>query len=146
MLSPQDRWEISDLLGRYCIAADTRELSLLDDVLTPDVECVYQTGRAAGLENVKAFMASVLSRLTATQHNLTTSVVAETPGGAEGTTYLVVQHVLAGAEGGDTYAMGAAYHDSFVRTLVGWRISRRELIGSWRSGNPAVLAQPAPSH
>lgn len=144
MLSPQDRWEISDLLARYCIAADTRELSLLDDVLTTDAECVYQTGRAAGRDNVKAFMAAVLSRLTATQHNLTTSVVTETPGGAVGTTYLVVQHVLAGAVGGDTYAMGATYRDWFVRTPDGWRISRRELTGNWRSGNPAVLAQPAP--
>jgi hypothetical protein len=143
MLSPQDRWEISDLLARYCIAADTRELSLLDDVLTPDVECVYQTGRAAGLENVKAFMAAVLSRLTASQHNLTTSVVTEAPGGATGTTYLVVQHLLAAAEGGDTYAMGATYRDRFVRTPGGWRISRRELTGSWRSGNAAVLARPA---
>jgi hypothetical protein len=145
MLSPQDRWEISDLLARYCLAADTRELSLLDDVLTPDVECVYQTGRAAGREEVKAFMAAVLSRLTATQHNLTTSVVTDTPGGAAGTTYLVVQHTLAGAEGGDTYAMGATYRDRFVRTPAGWRISRRELTGSWRSGNPAVLARTGPA-
>jgi hypothetical protein len=144
MLSPQDRWEISDLLGRYCIAVDTRELSLLDDVLTSDVECVYQTGRAAGLENVKAFLAAVLSRLTATQHNLTTSVITETPGGAAGTTYLVVQHVLAGAEGGDTFTIGATYRDRFVRTPAGWRIGHRELTGSWRSGNPAVLAQPVP--
>jgi hypothetical protein len=143
MLSPQDRREISDLLGRFCIAADTRELSLLDDVLTSDVECVFQTGTAAGLDSVKAKMAAVLSRLTATQHNLTTSVVTEAPGGAAGTTYLVAQHVRAGADGGDTYAMGVTYRDRFVRTPAGWRIARRELAGSWRSGNPAVLTPPA---
>jgi hypothetical protein len=143
VLTPQDRWDIADLLARYCIAADTRELSRLDEVMVPDVECVYQTGSAIGLEQVKSFMGAVLSRLTATQHNLTSSVVYEAAGGAEGITYLVVQHVRAGADGGDTYAMGASYRDRFVRTPDGWRIARRELTGNWRSGNPAVLAPVA---
>src|SRR5260370_41975433 len=84
MLSPQDRWEISDLLGRFCIAADTRELSLLDDVLTSDVECVFQTGTAAGLDSVKAQMAARLRRLAAAQHNPTPPVVTRAPGGAAG--------------------------------------------------------------
>src|SRR5260370_38960925 len=104
MLSPQDRWEISDLLGRFCIAADTRELSLLDDVLTSDVECVFQTGTAAGLDSVKAKMSAGLSRLNATQHNLTTSVVTVAPGGAAGTTQLVAQHMRSGADRDDTHA------------------------------------------
>src|SRR5260370_21421595 len=103
MLSPQDRWEISDLLGRFCIAADTRELSLLDDVLTSDVECVFQTGTAAGLDSVKAKMAAVLSPLTATQHHLTTSVVTEAPRGAAGPTYPVAQHLPPAAHRGHTH-------------------------------------------
>ena len=142
MLSPQDRWDISDLLSRYCFAVDARNLAALDEVFTEDVDCVFQTGSRTGRDNVREFMGGILANLTATQHNLTSSVVTESAGGAEGTTYLVVQHVREGAEGGETYAMGGTYHDRFRRAGAGWRICRRELVGSWRSGNPAVVIRP----
>jgi SnoaL-like domain len=139
MLTSDDRWEISDLLSRYCIAADSRNLALLDDVFTEDVACVFQTGSRTGRDSVREFMGSILKHLTATQHNVTTSVVTEVADGAEGTTYLIVQHVRAGAEGGDTFAMGGTYYDRFRRENGAWRIWRRELIGSWRTGNPDVM-------
>jgi hypothetical protein len=142
MLTPQDRWEISDLLSRYCFAADTRNLALLDEVFTEDVECVFQTGARSGRDNVRDFMNGVLVTLTATQHNMTSSVVTETQGGAEGTTYLIVQHVRDGAEGGETYAMGGTYYDKFRIDNGTWRICRRELVGSWRAGNPGVMPRP----
>lgn len=139
MISPEDRWEIADLLSKYCLAADTRELGLLDEVFTHDIECVFQTGSCSGIEDVRTFMASVLDRLTATQHNVTTSLVTATEAGAQGRTHLIVQHVRTGTDGGDTYAMGGTYHDLFRREAAGWRICRRELVGSWRVGNPAVM-------
>jgi hypothetical protein len=142
MLTPEDRWEISDLLSRYCFAADTRNLTLLDEVFTEDVECVFQTGSRTGRDNVREFMGGILATLTATQHNLTSSVVTATPDGAEGTTYLIVQHVRAGAAGGETFAMGGTYYDRFRRESGAWRIRRRELVGSWRSGNPGVMQRP----
>jgi uncharacterized protein (TIGR02246 family) len=142
MLSPEDRWAIADVLSRYCFAADTRDLSLLDSVFTEDVECVFQTGARQGRDNVREFMGGILASLTATQHNLTSSIVTATDEGAQGTTYLVVQHVREGAEGGETYAMGGTYHDRLREEAGEWRIYRRELIGSWRSGNPAVMIRP----
>ena len=81
MPSPQDRWDISDLLSRYCFAADTRSLAALDEVFTEDVECVFQTGSRTGRDNVREFMGGILASLTATQHNLTSSVVTESAGG-----------------------------------------------------------------
>src|SRR5260370_37238706 len=79
MLSPQDRWEISDLLGRFCIAADTRELSLLDDVLTSDVEGVFQTGTPAGLVSVTPKNAEQLSRHSTPPPNLTHTACTHEP-------------------------------------------------------------------
>lgn len=139
MLTPQDRWDISDLLSRYCFAADLRDLAALDAVFTDDVECVFQSGSRIGRDNVRAFMDSVLSRLSATQHNVTSSVVVESGDGATGMTHLLAQHVREGIEGGETLAMGGTYHDEFRRTDDGWRIARRQLVGSWRVGNPEVL-------
>jgi hypothetical protein len=139
LLTPDDRWEISDVLSRYCIAADSRNLALLDDVFTEDVACTFQTGSRTGRDSVRDFMGSILKNLTATQHNVTTSVVTESADGAEGTTYLIVQHLREGAEGGETFAMGGTYYDKFRRENGAWRIYRRELIGSWRTGNPDVM-------
>jgi uncharacterized protein (TIGR02246 family) len=141
MLTSDDRWAISDLLSRYCIAADSRDLALLDDVFTEDVTCIFQTGSRTGRDSVRDFMDSILQHLTATQHNVTTSVVTESADGAEGTTYLIVQHARTGAEGGDTFAMGGTYYDRFRRENGAWRIWRRELIGSWRTGNPDVMVR-----
>lgn len=142
MLPPEDRREISDLLSRYCFAADTRNLALLDEVFTEDVECIFQSGTRIGRDNVREFMGGILTNLDATQHNLTSSIVTTSDDGAAGTTHLIVQHVRNGAEGGDTYAMGGTYHDRFRRENGSWRISQRELIGSWRTGNPAVMIRP----
>jgi uncharacterized protein (TIGR02246 family) len=142
LLTSDDRWEISDLLSRYCIAADSRNLALLDDVFTEDVVCIFQTGSLTGRDAVRDYMGSILKHLTATQHNVTTSVVTASEDGAEGTTYLIVQHLRTGAEGGETYAMGGTYYDHFRRENGAWRIYRRELIGCWRSGNPDVMIRP----
>jgi uncharacterized protein (TIGR02246 family) len=139
LLTSDDRWEISDLLSRYCIAADSRNLALLDEVFTEDVACIFQSGSRTGRDAVREFMGSILKHLTTTQHNVTTSVVAATADGAEGTTHLIVQHVRTGAEGGETYAMGGTYYDKFRREDGAWRIYRRELIGSWTTGNPDVM-------
>jgi SnoaL-like domain len=139
VLTAEDRWEISDLLSRYCMAADSRNLSLLDEVFTEDVICVFQTGKCNGRDAVRGFMGSVLQHLTATQHNLTSCLVTESAHGAEGRTYLIVQHVRSGAEGGETYTMGGTYIDSFRRDNGAWRIYRRELAGTWRTGNADVM-------
>jgi 3-phenylpropionate/cinnamic acid dioxygenase small subunit len=111
-------------------------------VFTEDVECVFQTGSRQRCDNVREFMGGILANLTSTQHNLTSSTVSETSDGAAATTYLVVQHVRDSAEGGTTYAMGGTYHDRLRHEPDGWRIYRRELVGSWRSGNPDVLIRP----
>jgi ketosteroid isomerase-like protein len=143
MLTADDRWAIADTLSNYCLAVDTRDFALLDSVLTEDVDCIFQTGAQTGRANVKDFISGVLATLTATQHNLTSSVVTGDGDHATGKTYLLVQHVKDGIEGGNTLLMGGTYHDEFRREPAGWRIARRQLIGTWRTGNPAVLARPS---
>jgi ketosteroid isomerase-like protein len=143
MLTADDRWAIADTLSTYCLAVDTRDLALLDSVLTEDVECIFQTGARTGRDNVREFIGGVLANLTATQHNLTSSVVTGDGDHATGKTYLIVQHVKDGIEGGTTFLMGGTYNDDFRREAFGWRIARRQLVGSWRSGNPAVLGLPS---
>jgi ketosteroid isomerase-like protein len=145
MLSAEDRWAIADTLSNYCLAVDSRDLALLDAVLTEDVECIFQTGARIGRDNVREFIAGVLATLTATQHNLTSSVVTGDGDHATGKTYLIVQHVKDGIEGDTTFLMGGTYHDEFRREAAGWRIARRQLVGSWRTGNPAVLGLPSPA-
>lgn len=56
MANPLDYVAIQNVLSRYCIALDTKDLSILSEVFTPDVEAQYPFpgGDMQGLEAVKA--------------------------------------------------------------------------------------------
>lgn len=55
MTNPIDYIAIQNVLSLYCIALDTKDLSILSEVFTPDVDAQYPFpgGDMQGLEAVK---------------------------------------------------------------------------------------------
>jgi SnoaL-like domain len=138
-----DRLDIADLLALYSTALDTKQWDLLDEVFTPDAVCDYGSlGNPANRDEIKALIRRTLEPLDFTQHFIGNVVVKVDGDKAHTDLYLIAQHIRAGAAGGESYMMGARYADDVVRTPEGWRISHREIIRGWATGNREVISRP----
>jgi len=125
-----DRLELQDLLVDYCHAIDFRDWDALDDVFTSDAIIDYTElgGSRGNLAETKAFLAQTMPMFESFQHMISTSKITITGDTAEGRTILHNPMVLpAHGEGAKPHVFfcGLWYHDTFVRTPAGWRISGR---------------------
>ena len=123
-----DRLEIQDLQTAYSTAIDTRDWDALDHVFTPDAYIDYTVfgGSAGTLAETKAFLAKAMPMFAGFQHMVATSHVKLSGNRASAKTICHNPMVLA-RPGGETHVFvcGLWYHDEYLRTLDGWRITRR---------------------
>lgn len=135
-----DRLDVAEVLARYCVALDTRDWDLLEQVFAVDAACDYGSiGTPQGIPAITAAIRGTIADLDATQH-LTGNVLVEIDGDrATASCYLISQHVRRGQVGGEEYMIGGRYHDELVRTPPGWRIRTRRLDRMWTSGNRDVV-------
>jgi hypothetical protein len=119
-----DRFEIQDLLVRYCYAIDTQDWDALDNVFTPDAFIDYSVfgGSSGDLETTKEFLGSSMPMLKSFQHMIAGSQIAIDGDTAEGKTMCHNPMVM---DGGQLMFCGLWYRDRFVRTDAGWRIRER---------------------
>jgi hypothetical protein len=127
----RDRIEIGDLVVRYATAIDQRQFEMLDRVFTPDADCDYTEvgGFRGDRDAFKAWMADVAPLFSTWLHQVTNHAVELPAGGdadrATGVSCLFNPVVLDGRPG--PLFEGGRYHDQYLRTDDGWRItSRRE--------------------
>jgi hypothetical protein len=141
VLCAEDRWEISDVLARYCVALDGRSLEDLDSVFTKDLVWDYGNfGSGTGVESLRQMIADALTPIGATQHSMSaTQLVTPTVDGVTVRSYILAQHVRYGARAGHLFMVAGWYFDDLVRTDNGWRINRRVYENVWLEGNPAVF-------
>jgi hypothetical protein len=129
---------IVNVTHAYCWALDGHAWDDLADVFTPDARAELG-GEYVGLDAIKERVASVLLRLRASQHMVSTHQVAVDGDAATCRCYLHAQHVRE-LEGSDArFLVGGRYDDALVRTPAGWRIARRSLTVIWTAGDPRVL-------
>jgi hypothetical protein len=122
----------------YCWALDTHAWDDLDGVFTPDAAADLG-GAYSGLDAIKDRVSSVLLRLRASQHMVSTHQVAVDGDRATCRCYLQAQHVRE-LDGGEAQILvGGRYDDELVRTDGGWRIARRALTVIWTAGDGRVL-------
>ena len=136
----RSRLDIQDLLARYTIALDTRNLEMLRTVFTGDAEFdfgIYGAGK--GLEWFTAFTKAGMDACKATYHLLGQSVVEINGEVAHGQTYLVAQHIGLGDWDGELYTVGGWHIDQFALTELGWRIAHRRVVVVWTQGDIKVL-------
>lgn len=127
-----DRLEIQDLLARYALAIDRRELDRLDDLFTDDAVVDYTEfgGPRGDLATIKTFLADVLPRHVGHQH-LVGSIVIDLDGDEAMVRSICHNPMLLRDEGASSgtavrpYFCGLWYRDSLVRTPAGWRIRER---------------------
>jgi hypothetical protein len=135
-LTPEERWEISDLLARFAFAADTRDMGMLDDLFVREATGNFgPAGAPKGLDAIRATMMEVLEPLDATQHTMSTSLATPTPTGAHARTYFVAHHVL----GGEVFSVAGTYEDELAQRDGKWLLTHRTINTTWTGGNPAVL-------
>jgi hypothetical protein len=135
-LTPEDRWEISDLLARFGFASDLKDMSMLDEVFVSEATGNFgPAGAPEGLDAIKATILLVLDPLDATQHSITTSLARRTPTGAHARTYFVAHHVL----GGEVFSVAGTYEDELTQRDGKWLLTHRTINPTWTGGNPAVL-------
>jgi len=138
-----DRFQIEDVLARYCTALDSKQWEMLTEVFAPDGVAEFGDlgGRHEGPRSIAEFVSSILGGLDASQHLLGNEVVRVSGDRAKATCYFQAQHLLVSANGGNTYLVGGIYDDELVRTPEGWRIALRQLTPTWYDGNAGVFTE-----
>ena len=139
-----DVTEIIQVANRYCFAIDEHDWETLrSEVFLPDAVCDFGShlGERTGVEGIIEVIAGALTPLDGSQHLVGSHVVHVDGDTATCRCYLHGQHIRHDADGGPHLVVALTYDDELVRTPAGWRIARRRLLPSWRSGNPAVVSR-----
>jgi len=122
-----DRLELQDLLIRYSEAIDRREFDELDAIFVPDAYIDYRdTGGIDGeYPQIKEWLAETLpTYFERNAHMLGLPAIKLAGDTATARTFCFNPMVLKG-EKPKVMQVGVWYDDEFVRTVDGWRISRR---------------------
>lgn len=132
---------IEQLLYRYAVAIDTRDVDALDEVFTPDAQLDMSVAGTMTPAEYQAKARRVLAELDATHHLIASPIVTITGDGDTATShcYYQAQHVKNDREGGPLLLIGGWIDDELARTPAGWRITHRRGRAVWFDGNPAVL-------
>ena len=141
-----DRLEIQDLQAAYSHAIDTRDFDALDRVFTRDAFIDYSAfgGSVGGLEETKGFLRKALAMFGGFQHMVATSQVNLSGNRATAKTICWNPMVLKGSGPGEprVFFCGLWYHDEYLRTLDGWRITRRVEEKSFTHNMPMEFTNP----
>lgn len=142
-----DRAEIRDLLMRYGWALDEHDWDALDRIFTPDAHLDYSSnpgGIAGSYPEVRAWLAQVLAAFPKTQHLMSNIDVTLDGDRARARTMVWNAQGAATREGPlHWFYIGGRYDDELVRTLDGWRISKRIETLMWFEGSlPKELVFP----
>jgi len=124
-----DRMEIQDLLVRYAHAVDTRDWPLFRELFTADAVVDYTAfgGPAGSVEQVVAFLDSVLPLFTATQHLVANCSIELDGDRATARTMCHNPMALPTPAGTQPRLLmcGLWYRDTLRRTPAGWRLAER---------------------
>ncbi|HEY8120249.1 MAG TPA: nuclear transport factor 2 family protein [Myxococcota bacterium] len=140
-----DRLDIQDLQAAYSHAIDTRDFDALDRVFTPDAFIDYSAfgGSAGGLKETKAFLAKALAMFGGFQHMVATSQVKLSGNRATAKT-ICWNPMVVKRPGGEEHVFfcGLWYHDEYLRTLDGWRMTKRVEEKSFTHNMPPEFLNP----
>lgn len=124
-----DRLEIQQLLVAYSTAIDTRRFDDLDQVFTSDAYIDYRAmgGIDGQFPDVKKWLSEILPNFPAYSHligNFDVRVTRDTTGDTAKSRILCFNPMVLGDDGQVLFC-GLWYDDEFVRTVDGWRMTRR---------------------
>jgi hypothetical protein len=129
-----DRFQIEDLLVRYCYAVDDRNWDAYRNIFTSDanIDDTKTGGIKSNVEDHIIYMKKALSKILLSQHTISTSLIE-----INGNTATVRTHCSCPMKldlgNGETqiFFQGLWYFDELVRTSEGWKIKDRYEDGYW---------------
>lgn len=127
----EDRLAIQELVHRYCLAVDTKQLEPTLELFSTDAvfdESVLgpEAGPFNGIEQIRAYFANSFPVVDGIMHltaNLVVEFVDETH--AVGTSSLLFEGRV---WDGSAQRIRGYFHDSYVVESGGWRFNRRKLV------------------
>jgi hypothetical protein len=138
-----DRTMIIELLDALAGALDARDWHALREMFTADA-VAYRDGNT-GLDAITRGIRAKLGGCGPSQHLLGNYQVRIAGDRASSVTKVRVMHQGVGERSHASYECLGDYHDEFIRTGCGWRISRRRFAVAMTFGDPDVL-QPDRTH
>jgi hypothetical protein len=123
-----DRQAITDGLHWYTRWVDLNRVDKQVEIFTDDGRITFYGDDAwtVGREAIQAMLTPGVAKYAATHHYISNiEINFEGPDEANSLSYLQAWHRP--ADGSDDYTLYAQYHDRWVRTPDGWRISERWL-------------------
>jgi ketosteroid isomerase-like protein len=120
-----DRLAIQDLIARYSRAVDTRDWDGLGGLFAEGATIDYTAlgGIRGGVEEIKRYLAGAFEMFASTQHLLGLPDIGVDGDVATAVTPCHNPLVLDGSDDPRILMCGLWYHETFVRTPEGWRIS-----------------------
>ncbi len=134
-----DLEDIKRTIGLYVVSIDSRDLSLFDEIFTPDAPIILGGMPEMTPATYKKIGAEGLAALDATQHHLGLPVISLDGDRAYARCYFMAQHVRNDLAPNPFLLIGGWYTDELARTEAGWRIIKRVGTALWYDGNPDVL-------
>ncbi len=141
-----DRIELNDLVVRYANAIDTRNFERLDTVFTPDAYIDYRAmgGIDGPYPAVKAWLPQALQHFPAFMHmtgNAEFDIQGDRATGRIACFNPMVVPRPGDSADTDTMFLGLWYLDEYVRTVDGWRMSRRAEEACYEFNMPEWMKQ-----
>ena len=124
-----DRQEITDVMHSYCRFVDLNLPEKQVECFTIDATADYSGGtELVGRGAILEMLQEALTRFTATCHTLSNIEISfESPNTANSISYVQAWHRKpSGPE--DDYEVRGQYHDRWLKTEEGWRISYRKFL------------------
>ena len=124
-----DRQEIPDVMHSYCRFVDLNLPEKQVECFTIDAAADYYGGtELVGRGAILEMLQEALTRFTATCHTLSNIEISfESPNTANSISYVQAWHRKpSGPE--DDYEVRGQYHDRWLKTEEGWRISYRKFL------------------
>ncbi len=137
-----DRFEINDLLVRYCTALDSRNFDEFEEIFTRDAIIDYTAmgGVRGSVAEIVEWLKKTMVRFPAYQHLIANSAVAIDGDRARARTMCHNPMVIdRGGGRSDVFVCGLWYVDELVRTSAGWRILKRTEDRGYVQNPPAAL-------
>ena len=137
-----DRFEINDLLVRYCTALDSQNFDDFDEIFTPDAVIDYSAmgGACGSVAEIAKWLKKTMANFPAYQHLIANSTVSIDGDRATARTMCHDPMVIDRGEGrSDVFVCGLWYVDELVRTPAGWRIRKRHEERGYVQNPPAAL-------
>jgi hypothetical protein len=139
-----DIHQIQQLLLKYAIALDSRELDLMDRLFTKDAKIDLAGTGVFSVGDYKKMAGGVLPGLEATQHFCSPAVIRIEGDKAFTRCYFMAQHARNSLAPQPFIMVAGHYDDELVRADGEWLIAKRTGTATWVDGNPAVLGYPIP--